>query len=344
MVVTLKRRLAATSLLALALFAAGAQAAAANFSITVYSEKLKTLIDPAAPVKVVAEGMQWSEGPVWIEAGADSYLLFSDVPRNKIMRWNPQDGLTVFLEPSGFEGKDASAFREAGTNGLVYFGNNTLLAANHGQRQLTMINLQTRKKTPLITLYKGKRFSSPNDVVVSGNRDVYFTDPPFGLTGINDSPLKEQPFNGVYRLSKEGLVSLIDDSLAFPNGIGLFPGAHDLLVSNTDAKNPVWIKYTLDFSGKVLATKMFYNASAQVAQGLKGLPDGLKIDQNGNVFATGPGGVYILSPTGELLGMINLDSNASNVGFGGPSGSTLFITNGSRVLQVETLTRALANP
>ncbi len=331
-------------LLAAGMVAVNAQAQPANPSITVYSEKLRTLLDPVSKISVVAEGLTWSEGPVWIADGADSFLLFSDIPPNRIMQWSEKSGLKTFLQPAGFEGKDASAFREPGTNGLVRFDDNTLLAANHGQRQLTFINLQTRKKIPAIALYKGKKFNSPNDVVVSGQRDIYFTDPPYGLAGINDSPLKELAFSGVYRLGKDGLLSLIDDTLAFPNGIGLFPGAHDLLVSNTDPKNPVWKKYTLDFNGKVLASKVFYDASAQIAQGRKGGPDGLKIDQNGNVFATGPGGVYIFSPTAELLGMINLDSAASNVAFGGNTGSTLFITNGTRVLQVETLTKGLTAP
>ncbi|HTR00667.1 MAG TPA: SMP-30/gluconolactonase/LRE family protein [Candidatus Acidoferrum sp.] len=311
----------------------------ANAGIVPYSDKLNALIDPAEPIKLVVPGFKWSEGPVWIDDADGGSLLFSDVPDNKIYRLREEGLLSIFLDPSGFEGKDASAFREPGTNGLLRYDATHILAANHGQRQLTLIDLQTRQKTPLVTYYNGKRFNSPNDVALAKDGSVYFTDPPYGLAGIEKSPLRELPFSGVFRYGKDGKLTLIDDSLSFPNGVGVFPDGRHLLISSSDPRAPIWKLYTLDAQGKVLESRQFADASEEVRAHLPGAPDGLKIDKDGNVFASGPGGIHIFSSQGELLGIIRLPDAAANMAFGGNSAHTLFITAGTRLMKVETRTR-----
>ncbi len=264
--------------------------------------RLDALIAPDAKIEKLAEGITWSEGPVWIANG--SYLLFSDVPANKMYRWSEADGLSVFLDPSGHPGPDTSAFREPGSNGLIVGPPGTILMADHGNRAIARLDLATKAKTLLATRYQGRKFNSPNDLVLAANGAVYFTDPPYGLEGIDQSPLKEQPHNGVYRLDPDGTITLIDAGLSKPNGIGLSPDGHTLYVANSDPAQPVWIAYGLDPQGNVASRRLFADASVEVAKGLKGNPDGLCVDQHGNLFASGPGGLYAFAPDGSRLGRI----------------------------------------
>ena len=176
---------------------------------------LDTLIAPGTRIEKLAEGYTWSEGPVWIPKG--KYLLFSDVPANTMYLWSAKDGASVFLKPSGYDGSDPSLFREPGSNGLIRGPGNTILVADHGNRAIARLDLATRKKTFLASLYEGKKLNSPNDLVLARDGTIYFTDPPYGLVGIDDSPHKEQKVNGVYRLAPNGKLSLIEGGLTFPN-------------------------------------------------------------------------------------------------------------------------------
>jgi gluconolactonase len=198
-----------------------------------------SLVAPDASIEKLAEGFTWAEGPVWIREG--HYLLFTDVPGNRIHRWSAADGLSTFLEPSGHPGPDFTGFREPGANGLIRGPGNTILLADHGNRAIASLDLATRQKTFLATRYQGRRFSSPNDLVRASNGTIYFTDPPYGLEGLNDSPLKEQPQNGVYRLDPDGTVTLIDADMTFPNGILLSPDEHTLYVANSDPQRAIWV-------------------------------------------------------------------------------------------------------
>jgi gluconolactonase len=303
------------------------------------SPGLDTLIAPDAPIEKLAEGFTWAEGPVWIGED-DGYLLFTDVPGNRMHRWSPADGVSVFLEPSGLVG-DTSGFREPGANGLIRGPGQTILLADHGNRAIASLDLATRQKTMLATRYQGRRLNSPNDLVRAADGAIYFTDPPYGLEGLNQSPLKEQPHNGVYRLDPDGNVTLIDDSLTFPNGILLSPDGRTLYVANSDPERAIWVAYTLDAQGNAASRRIFADATAEVGDARPGLPDGMAIDAEGNLFATGPGGVIVFAPDGTRLGRIETGTAVANCTFGGADGRTLFLASNNMLARVATRTRGL---
>jgi len=300
---------------------------------------LDALIDPRAPIEKLAEGFTWSEGPAWVRRG--SYLLFSDVPANRMHRWSEQDGLSTFLEPSGLAGPVPQGLREAGSNGLIPGPGNTILMADSGSRTIARLDLATRRKTVLAERYQGRRFNSPNDLVLARTGAIYFTDPPYGLAGINDSPLKEQPVNGVYRLDPDGRVTLIDGALSFPNGILLSPDGRTLYVSNSDPHRAIWMAYRLDARGNVTSRRIFADVTGQVARERPGLPDGMAIDRHGNLFVSGPGGIYVISPAGRILGRIETGTAIANCTFGGPDGRTLYMTSNHMLARVRTRTAGL---
>ncbi len=302
------------------------------------SPSLDALIDPDAPIEVLAGGFTWSEGPVWIEEGG--YLLLSDVPANKMYRWAETEGLSVFLDPSGYDGADPSAFREPGSNGLIRGPGATILMADHGNRAVASLDLATRRKTLLATHYQGRRFNSPNDLVLAADGAIYFTDPPYGLEGLNDSPLREQPHNGVYRLDPDGHVALIDGAMTFPNGILLSPDGRTLIVANSDPAQAVWKTFALAQAGNVMSSAIFADVSDMVGEDNPGLPDGMAIDASGHLWATGPGGVLIFAPDGAMLGRIDTGTAVANCTFG-EDGDTLFLAAHDRLLRVRTRTRGL---
>jgi gluconolactonase len=300
---------------------------------------LSSLISPNSRVEKVADGVTWAEGPVWIRDGG--YLLLSDPPENRMFRWSAEDGLSVFMKPSGYAGTDTAIFREDGSNGLIPGDKpGTILMADSGSRGIARLDLATKNKTFLVTQYRGKKFNSPNDLVLARDGSIWFTDPPYGLKDLDKSPAKEMPFNGVYRLLPNGDVRLIDGSLTFPNGIGLSPDQRTLYVSVSDPDQAKIYAYSLDPTGKVLNRRVFADMTPLVKQGLAGLPDGMKIDAQGNLFASGPGGIHILSPKGVELGLIKTDVTSENCAFG-EDGRTLFIASTHAVLRVRTKTRGL---
>jgi gluconolactonase len=301
---------------------------------------LDALIDPRAPIEKLAEGFRWSEGPVWVRRGPGGFLLFSDVPANRMHRWSEREGLTTFLEPSGLAGPVPTTLREAGSNGLIPGRGNTILMADSGSRTIARLDLTTRQKTVLAERYRGHRFNSPNDLVLARNGAIYFTDPPYGLAGINESPLKEQPVNGVYRLDPDGNVTLIDGDLTFPNGILLSPDGRTLYVSNSDPRRAIWMAYRLDARGNVASRRVFADVTAQVAQDRPGLPDGMAIDRMGNLFASGPGGILVITPAGRIIGRIETGTAIANCTFGG-DGRTLYMTSNNMIARVRTRTVGL---
>lgn len=299
--------------------------------LTAFDPSLHAVVAADARIEKIAEGFTWSEGPTWVAAG--NYLLFTDVPENTLYRWSQRDGLSVFLKPSGYDGPDTGVLREAGANGLFAETGGTVLLADSGSRLVARLDPQTKQKTTLATNFKGKRFNSPNDVVRRDDGTVFFTDPPYGLKGLDDSPAKELGFNGVYRIDTDGTVHLLDDGLSFPNGIALSPDGRTLYVSNSDPKRPVWMAYSLDAKGDVLEKRVFSDASDLLGEGVPGLPDGMAISSDEHLFATGPGGVLVFDADGKRLGRIETGVAISNCAFG-DDGRTLYMTSHSFVARV----------
>src|SRR5438477_747566 len=265
---------------------------------------LDNIISPNAKIEVIAEGFDWSEGPVWIES--KKMLLFSDVPQNIVYKWTEGKGKEIYLTPSGYTDSTKRG-GEMGSNGLVLDPNGKLVLCQHGNRQMARMNASFDDPKPLFVAvannYKGKKFNSPNDAVYNSKGELFFTDPPYGLEKLLDDPKKEIPFQGVYKVKKNGEVILLVDSLTRPNGIAFMPGEKTLIVSNSDASKPFWYAFDVGQNDSFNNARIFYKASGYDSSA-KGLPDGLKIDRNGNVFATGPGGVWIFNRKGKLLGKI----------------------------------------
>ena len=302
------------------------------------SPRFDALVDPATPIEKLGEGYRWAEGPVWIRRGA--YLLFSDVPANRVYRWSAAAGVSVFLDPSGLAGPVPATLREAGSNGLIPGLGNTILMADSGSRAIARLDLVTRRKTLLATTYQGRRFNSPNDLVLARSGAIYFTDPPYGLAGLDESPLKEQPVNGVYRLDPSGRVTLIDGTLSFPNGILLSPDGRTLYVANSDPRRAIWVAYRLDARGNAASRRVLADVTAEVARERPGLPDGMAIDAHGNLFASAPGGILVIAPDGTRLGRIETGQPVANCTFG-DDGRTLYLTSNNMIARVRTRTRGL---
>ena len=289
------------------------------------------LVAKEAKVEKLAEGFTWSEGPVWL----NNSVIFSDVPENIAYRW--AEGMTKaeqFLKPSGLS-TPTPGFREQGSNGLGRDAQGRLILCQHGDRRIA--RYEDGKFVTLADRFDGKRFNSPNDLAMRKNGEIYFTDPPYGLEKLNDSPLKEIPFNGVYRLS-DGKVSLVTKDLPFPNGIGFSPDEKTLYVAVSDFKAPHIMAYPVKEDGSVGEGKVFFDAKPLAAQGRKGSCDGLKVDQAGNVWATGPGGVLVIAPNGKHLGSILTNQPTGNCCWGG-DGSTLYVTANMFLVRVKTQTK-----
>lgn len=289
------------------------------------------MIAPETQPEVIATGVRWAEGPLWIERGG--YLLFSDPPANIVRRWRRGEPVRSFLAPSGDPSPDPATSREPGANGLALDRTGGLLIANSGGRSIDRLDLSTRRRRVVVDRYQGKRFNSPNDMHVARDGAIYFTDPPYGLRDDDRSPVKELDVNGVYRWSeKEGAV-LLDGSLTRPNGIALSPDERRLYVAISDADDPRVIAYDLDARGMPGASRTLFSARALHASGAPGLPDGMKVARDGTLVCSGPGGILFLSPEGELLGMVATAKAAANAAFG-EKGRALFVTASDRVLRV----------
>jgi gluconolactonase len=291
------------------------------------------LIPRGAVIEKLSEGYHWSEGPVWVSRG--NYLLFSDVPQNTIFRWKWGIGVTKFLFPSGYTGQTPRG-GEPGSNGLTLDHEGRLVLCEHGDRRVARLN-KAGAKTTLAERYQGKKFNSPNDLVYKSNGDLYFTDPPYGLEGRNNDPKKELSFCGVYRVQKNGVVTLLTDKLSFPNGIEFSPDEKVLYVAISDPKRPVIMAYDVTDDGLIENERVFFDASHLMGT-KKGLPDGLKVDLKGNLFATGPGGVLVISPRGKHLGTINTDQPTANCGWG-EDGTVLYITANHYLCRIQTGTK-----
>jgi gluconolactonase len=291
-------------------------------------------VPPKVIVERIVSGRKWVEGPVWDRKQA--YLLFSDIPTNSIIKWQQGKGTSVFLKPSGFTATTRFEGPEPGSNGLAFEPDGRLLLAAHGDRRIARLE-KGGKLTTVVDRFEDKRLNSPNDLVLKSNGDLYFTDPPFGLPRSFDDPGKELSFQGVYKYSKDGSLALLAKDIKAPNGIAFSPDEKKLYVSNADPRNPVWVVYDVKPDGTIDNRRVFFDASA-FTKSHPGGPDGMKVDREGNIFAAGPGGVYVLAPDGRHLGTIDLNAPTGNVAWG-EDGSTLFIASNTNIFRLKLTTQ-----
>jgi gluconolactonase len=281
-------------------------------SVDRIDQLINTLIPEDAKIEILASGFDWSEGPLWLED--QEALIFSDVPANIIYRWSEQDSLSVFLEPSGYFGERKDK-REPGSNGLALDLDGNLLLCQHGMRQVGRLKNSLQDPYPayetLAFEWNGKKMNSPNDLVVHSDGSIFFTDPPYGLDEWDE---KELDFQGVYRL-KNGELTLEIDSLSRPNGVALSPNEKTLYIAQSDPKKARYYAYDLNQAGDVLSGKILFDVTNMISPKRKGLPDGLKVHSSGVLFATGPGGVLIISPEGKHLGTIETGQATANCAF-----------------------------
>ncbi len=300
-------------------------------SIEKIDERFESIIKSDAKVELLAEGFEWSEGPVWIES--EKMLLFSDVPKNTIYKWTEKDGLGEYLSPSGYTQEEEGNLGE-GSNGLLLNATGQLVLCQHGDRRMALmesaLNDPTTDFKTLANYFEDKRFNSPNDAAYNTKGELFFTDPPYGLADLDQDKAKEIKFNGVYRLNTKGEVSLLIDTLTRPNGIA-FINDSTFIVANSDKAKARWYQYSIR-EDSVIGGKIFYDATTN-AQTEKGLPDGLKISKNGIVFATGPGGIWLFDGKAKLLGKIKTTLASANCALDAEE-KFLYITSHNYLLRV----------
>lgn len=302
-------------------------------SIERLAPELDALIPPDACIEKLVGGLEWAEGPVWDRKSGT--LLFSDVPRNVVFEWKEGVGTRDFLIPSGYTGPEKRG-GEPGSNGLTFDTQHRLVLCQHGDRRVARFEPGLGFVT-LAEFYLDRRLNSPNDLVYRSNGDLYFTDPPYGLEKLDQDPRKELLFNGVYLLRTSGEIVLLTRQLTFPNGLAFSPDEKTLYVAVSDPARPVIMAYVVNADGRLGTGRVFFDAS-NLAPGRKGLPDGLKVDEQGNLFATGPGGVLVISPAGKHLGTINTGEATANCAWG-DDGFTLYMTADMYLCRVKTKTR-----
>ena len=305
-------------------------------SIELYDSSAENAINKNVSIQIIGSGFKWVEGPVWI---ADKQmLLFSDVPENKIYQWTQNDSTKIFLTPAGYTGTQPRE-GEVGSNGLTLDNKGRLLICQDGDRQIGRLNASLDSPKALYSVitsnYNGKKLNSPNDIVVSSNGTIYFTDPIYGLPKGADDPLRELKFEGVFKVDSTGKTFLLIDSIPRPNGIALSNDEKVLYVASSDDVHSKWYAYNLDDNGNIKSGTVLFDATelkanAAVKQGA----DGFKVDKNGNLFAAGPDGINIISPQGKLIGLIRVyNRKTSNCSFN-ETKDVLYVTATDIVLKI----------
>jgi gluconolactonase len=278
---------------------------------------LDGLVPPGTRIEKLADGFTFTEGPVWIP---DGYLLFSDPNDNVIYRFAADDGVSVFRTKSGYTGADIGRYGQPGSNGLALDREGRLTICEHGNRRVTRLE-RNGTLTVLADRYKGKRLNSPNDLVYRSDGALYFSDPPFGLPGQHDDPARELPYSGVFRLA-EGKLTLVAQDLSGPNGVAFSPDERHLYVTNWDLAKKVVTRYPVRDDGTLEAGTIFFDMGG--APGAEAL-DGLEVDRDGNLYVSGPGGAWVISPAGEHLGTIRPPELPANFAWG-DDGRSLYMT------------------
>ena len=280
-------------------------------SVERLSPEIDNLIEKSAKIEILADGFEWSEGPVW--SSQLNSVLFSDVPENVIYSWNEDKGLGTFTRPIGYSGKVPN-LKKAGTNGLTIDADGNLIICMHGDRKITRLEkLNINRKVTLVNSFDGNLLNSPNDLVYDSKGNLYFTDPPYGLLKGDNDKLKEIEFNGVYKLSPNGDIEVLVKNLTRPNGISISNDEKILYVANSDKNNPVIMQYDLSEEG-AKNPSIFFDGRELTKKDI-GLFDGLKVHPTGNVFATGPGGVLVIKENGDHIGTIRTEVRTANCAF-----------------------------
>ena len=297
-------------------------------SIVRLRPEFEDLVSPDARIEKIAGGFIFTEGPVWRPSGA---LWFSDIPGNVVRQWTPDGKVVELLRPGGYDGNSLPAGGFIGPNGMTAGPDGTVLLCQHGNRRIVQISPDMTVKV-LVDSFEGKKLNAPNDLVYRSDGTLYFTDPPYGLPRGDDDPMKELPFNGVFMLSR-GKLQLIINDLTRPNGIGFSPDEKTLYVSNSDEKRRIWMRYDVASDGGVSNGSVLFDATDHKESGV---PDGLKIDVRGNIWATAPSAVYVLSPEGTLLGTIKPPEDPANCAWG-DDGRSFYMTAETSVYRIRTL-------
>lgn len=287
---------------------------APNTRIEILDAEGATLIDSTAKVENLGGGFSWTEGPLYVADG--DYVLFSDIPANKVMKWKEGQGITTFLYPAGYTGDTAKGPKnEPGSNGLLLDKDGKLVLAQHGDRRIARMKSSLSDPKPeyetVAGKYNGKRFNSPNDAAYHPtNGNLYLTDPPYGLQDGEKDPAKELDFHGVFLVRPDGKVEVVNKEHKWPNGIAVTPDGKSLIVAHSDGQNRAWMKYELNDKGLAASKSVFYRFDS--TEKADGAPDGFKISKKGYVYASGPGGVCIFNPSGKFIARIFTGQATSN--------------------------------
>jgi gluconolactonase len=282
--------------------------------------ELDAIVPANYTIEKLEDGFDFIEGPVWV--ANPGYLLFSDVRGDTIYKWAPGVRSEPFLTPV-FDGPPPEEPRSIGPNGLTLDREGNLVILETGNRRIARMPLAGRDRETLTDRFEGNRFNSPNDLVYHSSGALYFTDPPYGLPGQDESPEKEIDFNGVYRFDPDGKLTVLTRDLSRPNGIAFSPDEQTMYVANTDPEQKVWMAYDVEEDGSISNERILFDATDIESPGG---PDGMKIDVKGNLYCTGPGGILILTPAGKHIGTIQIAEVPSNVAWGDEDGKTLYIT------------------
>lgn len=299
-----------------------------------FSEAFYEIVPEEGRLEILATGHDWTEGPLWVASGG--YLLYSDIPRNTIYKWDPATGAHPYLQPSGFSGTEFKG-AEPGSNGLLLDPDGNLVLCQHGDRRVARMKAPLHTPAPayetLAGEFEGRRLNSPNDAIYDSRGNLYFTDPPYGLPGQMEDPEKALDFQGVYRLNTSGTLELLTREFSRPNGLALSPDEQKLYVANSDPQAAIWKVFDLDPDGPLGPGQVLHDATARTSSE-KGLPDGMKVHKKGYVFGTGPGGVFVFGPSGELLGRILTGEATSNCALN-TDHTVLYITADAYVLKLD---------
>jgi gluconolactonase len=296
-------------------------------SILRFDHAIDQLIPSGAQVEKLAGGFTFTEGPIWRPQGV---LWFSDVVGNVTRQWSPDGRVIELLRPGGYDGNSLPAGGFIGPNGATAGEHETVVMCQHGNRRIVRIT-NDLKVTTVVDSFEGKKLNSPNDLVYRSDGSLYFTDPPYGLSKFDDDPTKELPFNGVFKLTNGKLQVLVKD-MTRPNGLAFSPDEKTLYVANSDENYRMWMRFDVNADGTVRNGRVFADVSAEPEEGL---PDGLKIDSLGNMWTTGPGGIWVFTPAGKHIGTIKTPEQPANCAWG-EDGKTLFITANTGLYRLRT--------